>query len=366
MRQYDRSPAARCNFPTHELLDWFRKNQRDLPWRKTRDPWRIWVSEIMLQQTRVDTVIPYYERFIRTFPTVHHLARADRHEVLMHWEGLGYYSRARNLHDAARTVSAAGGVIPDTQEEIRKLKGIGPYTAAAILSIAYNRPHAAVDGNVIRVLTRFHAIEEDIRTSAVRNRVQRLAADALDRERPGEYNQALMELGALVCTPSGPKCGSCPLSAECAAYRLRATGRIPWKSPPGPVPHHQIGVGLVSDGERVLIALRPEHLMLGGLWEFPGGKQEPGEELHMTVQREIREELGVEVEVLERLTRLDHTYSHMKITLHAFWCRLKPGQPDPARSGREVRWVTPGELSDYPFPKANRAVTRKLIREGIQ
>lgn len=347
------------------LLDWYDANKREMPWRGIDDPYRTWVSEIMLQQTRVDQATPYYERFIRRFPTVEELAAADRQDVLRVWEGLGYYRRARHLHEAARTVvEEFGGEVPGEWDQITRLKGIGPYTASAVLSIAFGRPHAVVDGNVLRVLTRYYGIDEDIRRSAVKNRVQELADELIDSKRPGDFNQAVMELGATVCTPSGPECGACPLQAGCQAARTARQDEIPYKSPPNKRPHHQIGVGVIRDGEeRVLIALRPEDAMLGGLWEFPGGKREEGEELEETVRRELREELGVEVTVDKPLMKVDHAYSHLTVTLNVFLCSLDSGTPS-ARDSQEVRWVTLDELDEYPFPKANRAITEKLQNTG--
>ncbi|MDX1590747.1 MAG: A/G-specific adenine glycosylase, partial [Balneolaceae bacterium] len=284
------------------LLAWYERNKRDLPWRKTSDSYHIWVSEIMLQQTRVDTVIPYWHRFLQAFPTVHDLAEADRQQVLKLWEGLGYYSRGRNLQDAAKTVvEKYNGRIPDTYDEISQLKGIGPYTASAILSIAFKKPYAVVDGNVIRVLTRYFGIEDDIRSSSVKKMVQTYADKLMPEDHPGDFNQGMMELGATVCTPTSPDCLACPVSAACVANKTSKTDVIPYKSKTKKIPHHHIGVGLiVSESGKLLIALRPEDAMLGGLWEFPGGKNEKGESLDKTVSRELREELGIEVEVHEK------------------------------------------------------------------
>ncbi len=336
-----------------------------MPWRKTNDPYRIWVSEIMLQQTRVDTVIPYYQRFLDAFPTVHDLATADRQEVLKLWEGLGYYSRARNLQDAAQTVSRElNGQLPDSYKDILKLKGIGPYTAAAVLSIAFDKPYAVVDGNVLRVLTRFYGIEDDIRRQSTKNLVQKLADEIIDREHPGDFNQAIMELGATVCTPSRPECWNCPLAAECIANKTASTGQIPFKSPRKKTPHHHIGVGLIrNQSGHLLIALRPEEAMLGGLWEFPGGKKKPNENIKDTVKRELKEELGCMVTLEKELMVVKHAYSHFRITLHAWWCRLSPDSPDPSpRSSQQIRWVKPSDLSNYPFPKANKVLTEKVMK----
>lgn len=317
----------------------------------------------MLQQTRVDQAKPYYLNFIEQFPTVYDLAEADQQQVLMAWEGLGYYSRARNMHDAAKTVvSKFGGAIPSDRKSLLTLKGVGPYTAAAVLSIAFDKPHAVVDGNVIRVLSRFFGIEDDIRSGKTRRYIQKLADELIDRSHPGDFNQALMELGATVCTPSNPDCAECPLQSRCFAARQLKTDVIPYKSPASKKPHHQIGAGIIRDNDgKVLIALRPEKAMLGGLWEFPGGKKKKGESIETTVQRELKEELGVQVQVKERLMKLNHAYSHFSITLHAFFCRIEKGVPEP-KSSQQVKWVSIAELADYPFPKANRELTKKLMK----
>ncbi|MCH8547921.1 MAG: A/G-specific adenine glycosylase [Balneolaceae bacterium] len=346
----------------NDLLNWYRNVKRDLPWRDTNDPYRIWISEVMSQQTRIDTVIPYYNRFTEAFPTVYDLASAERQQVLKLWEGLGYYSRARNLQDAAKTVvEEYDGKVPSDYDEIIKLKGVGPYTAAAVLSIAFNKPHAVMDGNVMRVITRFYGIESDIRSTHTKKEIQQLADNLIPESNPGDFNQGLMELGATVCTPSSPACSDCPLQLECTVAHSVRTETIPYKSPAKKVPHHQIAVGLIvnSEGE-LLIALRPEDVMLGGLWEFPGGKKEKGEKLNETVARELKEELGVEVEVLDEFQSLKHAYSHFKITLTAFWCRIEKGTPKP-KSGDELRWVSLNQIDEYPFPKANKTLIGSLL-----
>lgn len=349
-----------------QLLSWYDQNKRDLPWRDCGDPYKVWISEIMLQQTRVDQATPYFHRFIERFPTVQDLASADQQEVLKVWEGLGYYSRARNLHEASKlVVEKFDGNLPHTKEEILKLKGVGPYTAAAVLSIAHSRPHAVVDGNVTRVLCRYFGIEQDIRSTKTKNTIQEAADDLIDKERPGDFNQALMELGATVCTPSNPDCEDCPLSTDCTAYATLKTDTIPYKSPAKKRPHHHIGVGIIKEDSKVLIALRPEDAMLGGLWEFPGGKQKDGEHIEKTVTRELKEELGVDVSVTKPFMKFDHAYSHFKITLHAYICELLDGEPKP-KTSQQIKWVNVKELEDYPFPKANRKLTEKLMSTSSQ
>lgn len=335
-----------------------------MPWRESRDPYKIWISEIMLQQTRVDQAWPYFERFIKEFPTVFDLAAASTQQVLKAWEGLGYYSRARNLHAAAKTiVEKYGGKLPEEYEEIITLKGIGPYTAAAITSIAFGKPNAAVDGNVIRVITRYFGIEEDTRSAATVKMVQQHVNELISHDHPSEFNQGLMEIGSMVCTPTKPNCLQCPIQLGCVAAKQAKTDVIPYKSPAKKKPHKHIAVGIIEreDG-KVLIALRPENAMLGGLWEFPGGKQEKGETIRQTVERELQEELGVEVHPYKEFMKLKHVYSHFSITMHAFLCKLVSGEPTPNCS-QEIRWVEISELENYPFPKANKRLTEKLIAE---
>ena len=352
------------------LLDWFRQVRRDLPWRRTHDPYLIWISEIMLQQTRVDQAKPYYERFVNRHPDVASLARADLDEVLRLWEGLGYYSRARNMHKAARQiVDLHDGIFPETYDDVIALQGIGPYTAAAVTSIAFNEPRAVVDGNVIRVISRLYGIAEDVRLTSTLKRIANRADELLDRTQPGDFNQAMMELGATVCTPKTPSCPSCPLQNSCHAWQHDRVSHYPFKSPGKKRPHHQIAVGVIRDDRgRMLIARRPDHAMLGGLWEFPGGKQEPGESLTGTVQRELREELGVDVTVdPEPFEVIRHAYSHFTITLHAFFASLADGSAPPkAKNDEPFRWVPAYELADFAFPKANRKITEALVKYSVE
>ncbi len=349
----------------HQLLAWFQDHKREMPWRGEKDPYKIWISEIMLQQTRVDQAWPYFERFMKLFPSVHDLASANQQQVLKAWEGLGYYSRARNLHAASKTiVNKFNGKFPESYDEVISLKGIGPYTAAAITSIAFDQPNAVVDGNVIRLVTRYYGIEDDIRSTRTIKQVQELVDQLISEEHPAEFNQAMMELGSIVCSPTNPDCLNCPIQAGCIATKTAKTDVIPYKSPAKKKPHKHIGVGIIEreDG-KVLIALRPEDAMLGGLWEFPGGKQEDGETIQQTVERELKEELGVQVHAYKEFMNLKHVYSHFSITLHAFNCKLISGTPKP-KSSQEIKWVHCSELEQYPFPKANKILTERLIGEG--
>jgi A/G-specific adenine glycosylase len=365
----DETPTDRQTRTFHQdLLDWYDDNKRAMPWRETNDPYRIWVAEIMLQQTRVDTVRDYYPRFLDAFPTVEALAVAERDAVLKHWEGLGFYARARHLHEAAQhVVDEHDGEVPETMEAIRDLKGVGPYTAAAVLSIAYQKPHAVLDGNVKRVLTRVFAVEDDATTTTTERELRRLANDLLDPDRPGDFNQAMMELGALVCTPSTPLCDRCPLQDVCRAHEAGTEENYPVTPESEPVPHHDIAVGLVfnDSGDELLIQRRPDEGLLGGLWEFPGGKQEDGESMETACRREVKEELGIDVAVEDHFYTLSHAYSHFKITLHAFRCRIREGTPQ-AREDQPFQWIPLDELDDVAFPRANRRLIEELERRQTE
>jgi A/G-specific adenine glycosylase len=360
-----RKPIAIEAFRT-DLLRWYEAEKRDLPWRLTDDPYAIWVSEVMLQQTRVDTVRPYYERFLSRYPTVEALADAPLDDVLKTWEGLGYYSRARNLHRAARElVEKHDGALPDDHQALLQVPGIGPYTAAAVASIAYNRPHPVLDGNVIRVLCRLFRIESDPRSGSSRRRLRELAEELLHPQRASDFNQALMELGACICLPQKPLCSRCPVSPYCQAFKeLKDPSVLPKKVKRKPLPHHTIAVGLIWNDGKLLIDQRPEDSMLGGLWEFPGGKVEPGETLEECLAREVREELGIEIEVEEPFVTVKHSYSHFRITLHSFHCRYLGGQPQPKQVA-DWRWVRLSDLSKFAFPKANKRVLQALEREDL-
>ena len=362
----DRIEATHLAAFREDLAGWFERVRRPMPWREPdpdgrRDPYRVWLSEVMLQQTRVDQARPYFERFTAAFPTVGALAEADLDDVLKAWEGLGYYSRARNLHRAARQiVDAFGGLVPDTEEAIRSLPGVGPYTAAAVLSLAYGVPLAVLDGNVIRVLGRVFAVEDDVTSGRTRRHLQHLADTLLDPDAPARWNESVMELGATVCTPTAPDCPRCPLNAVCAALAAGEPERFPVSKKKAPVPHHDIAVGVIEDeAGRVLVQQRPTDAMLGGLWEFPGGKVEPGEALPDACRREIREELGVEVEVGEPIARIGHAYSHFRITLHAFRCRIVAGEPV-HHAAQPIRWVAVEDLGALAFPRANRRLIEAL------
>jgi A/G-specific adenine glycosylase len=350
-----------------KLVDWYHHHRREMPWRSTRDPYLVWISEILLQQTQVETVRPYFFRFVRAFPTVEALAAVPVSDVLKAWEGCGYYARARNLHRAAQiVVREHGGHLPRTAAELRKLPGIGPYTAAAIASIVFDEPVPALDGNIERVLSRVLCERRDLKTTAVRKRLANVGRAIMQEAvragiSAGDVNQALMDLGAMVCMPRCAECKSCALKAHCRAVAtLKNVTILPKRKTPLALPHYDIGAAIIRKRGRLLISQRPLEGMLGGLWEFPGGKRQRGETLPDCVAREIREELGIEIAVGKRMARVEHSYSHFRITLHAFECTHLSGRVRKIGVA-DFRWVKPEELKYFAFPKADRVIIEGLM-----
>ena len=349
------------------LLDWYDKNARDLPWRFEQSPYRTWVSEIMLQQTQVDTVIPYFERWMAQFPDLQALASADEQSVLAIWEGLGYYSRARNLHRAAKiVVNEMDGQMPQTPEGLEKLPGIGPYTAAAIASIAFEQDVAAVDGNIRRVLARLFDLREPARSPQGERKLLEMAEANLPAGHAGAYNQAMMDLGAMICTPKTPDCPNCPVAAHCRARSLGVQEERPVKMARKKVPHLTVTAAVICRDGQVLLAKRPSWGLLGGMWEFPGGTLEDQDaDLEACLRREIGEELGVEICIYAPFGEYRHAYTHYKITLHAFLTALSDGQIPQNLESQEIRWVDVLDLAAYPMGKVDRQIADRLVGEGI-
>ena len=357
-----------CPSLRSELLAWWQANGRHwIPWKlradghppeagEPLDPWPIWSAEIMLQQTQLQVVLPYWRRWMEAFPTVGALAASSEHAVLLRWQGLGYYARARRLHQGARQL--LDQLWPRTLEGWMAIPGVGRSTAGSILSSAFDLPHPILDGNVKRVLTRLTASPRPPARDVAG--LWRLSASLLDGQRPRAFNQALMDLGSGVCTPRNPSCGVCPWRGHCAAYAAGDPVRYPVKEAPRELPFQVIGVGVVcNDAGQVLIDQRLNEGLLGGLWEFPGGKQEPGEAIAATIARELREELAIEVRVDELLIELDHAYSHKRLRFVVHLCQWLSGEPQPLAS-QQVRWVAPVELESYPFPAANARIIAAL------
>jgi A/G-specific adenine glycosylase len=313
----------------------------------------------MLQQTRVDTVVPYYLRFIDKFPTVEILARTPLGDILKVWENLGYYARVRNLHKAAGEITARfGGRIPERLEEIIRLPGIGRYTAGAILSIAFGQAVPAVDGNVRRVISRLHAIEESIDDEEVRDRIETVVTDLVPTQDPGRFNQALMELGAVCCTPKSPACPACPLQDDCRAQLQGSVQRLPVRGTKKSIPHREVVAAVLRNGEgRFLLVQRPAEGLLGSLWKFPGGILNPAEGREEGLERIVRDELSIVIGVGAPLASVDHAYTHFRITLTAFSCILREGSPN----GPSWQWADAERIEGLPFSKADRRIAHFVV-----
>jgi A/G-specific adenine glycosylase len=370
--------TAQAPLLRQQLLDWWHVHGRrrfdQKPWMFTPDGrWPqsaeelgclgVWVAEVMLQQTQLSVMLPYWQRWLQALPSLEALQAAEERQVLLLWQGLGYYARARRLQQGARILGDTAhrdGISPwpRTLAGWLALPGLGRSTAASILSSAFDLPEAILDGNVRRVLARLTAFPlPPARQLAA---FWQFSEALLDPRRPRAFNQALMDLGATVCTPRQPTCPACPWSAGCAAYAAGDPARYPVKDAPRTVPFQVIGVGVVLDGAgRVLIDQRLEEGLLGGLWEFPGGKQEEGEAITATIARELAEELAITVEVGEELIQLDHAYSHKRLRFVVHLCRWLDGEPQPLAC-QQVRWVDPAELDAYPFPAANTRIIAAL------
>jgi len=351
--------AARIEQMRALLLAWFDRHRRELPWRGIDDPYLTWVSEIMLQQTQVERVIPYFERFIARFPTVHDLAAAPIDEVLTLWEGLGYYSRARNLHAAARVVvERHGGRFPDTLTEALALPGIGEYTAGAILSIACGLPLPAIDANAARVLARVTCVRGRTDEAQFRRRVREIAEQAVPEERPGEFNQALMELGALICIAGRPGCLICPLAGVCEARLGGLQEEIP---PPTSRPTREVAeaAAVVRDGPLVLVAQRPEDGHWAGLWEFPGHELADGDDARVALTDDLRQRLGIEIEVGEMLTEFPYGIMNRRVRLQVYECEPVTGEARPSWHAA-VRWLPPEALAELAMPSPHRTIAGLL------
>jgi A/G-specific adenine glycosylase len=346
-----------------QLMKWYRVHHRDLPWRRSNNPYHIWVSEVMLQQTQVQTVLNYYHRFLKRFPNIERLAAADLQAVLKAWEGMGYYARARNLHRAANVVvQDHGGRIPVKWEIFHGLPGVGDYIAAAVLSIAFNQVHAVVDGNVKRVLARLHKIDAPVNRTGSYSRFKEAATGLLDSRQPGTFNQAIMELGALICKPRNPLCAACPLSRHCRAYQTRQVVDFPKREKSKALRQYHIAVGIVFKNDRVLITRRKAEGLLGGLWEFPGGKIRDGESAPAACIREIKEEVNLSVLIDRHLAQIKHAYTHFKIVMEVFCCRYHSGKVK-LKGPVAFRWIGFDEFENYPFPGANHKFI-PLLKQG--
>ena len=342
-----------------KLLRWYDTNARSLPWRSDPTPYKVWVSEIMLQQTQVETVIPYFQRFMQRFPDLTSLAMAEENEVLQMWEGLGYYSRARNLHKAAREIfDEYAGQIPADVDALKSLPGIGAYTAGAIASIAFGAPEPALDANIRRVTIRLLDLHEPP-GSETDKKLWEFAREILPDSRIGDYNQALMDLGSAICTPTNPLCQLCPLQAECLAFQRGTQAELPVRKPKAKVPHRLVVAAVITRGDEVLLVHRPADGMLGNLWEFPGGSvPENSVDLPGTLRALMEARFGISAEVQTLLGTFKHAYTHFRITLHAFNCQLSVN--DPISLPPDFTWAIIDDLSAYPMGKVARLISQQL------
>lgn len=347
------------------LLAWYRQHGRTLPWRNHPNPYAVWVSEIMLQQTRVETVISYFEKWMKQFPDVRILAMASEQEVLNTWEGLGYYSRARNLHKAAKiAASKFNGQLPRDLKDLRSLPGIGYYTAGAIASIAFKMDEPALDGNLRRVFSRLYDVKEFADSPAGEKILWDHAAQNLPKGRAGDYNQALMDLGASICLPKHPRCLLCPLMAMCKAHEKGTQELRPVLKPKKRRPHYVHAAGVVSRAGKpayILLAQRPSNGLLGGMWEFPNGRvsDDPAKELvkalNAAYRLKVRIERGRNVKRKEALAVIQHAYTHFKVTVHAFRCEYVS-----ISKNKNLKWIKISELDDYPMGKVDRQIAKNL------
>lgn len=343
-----------------DLIHWFLEEKRDLPWRRTSDPYQIWVSEIMLQQTRVDAVIPYYKRFIEKFPTIDALAGADEQHLLKQWEGLGYYSRARNLQAGVREVAETyGGIVPDDRKSISTLKGVGPYTAGAILSIAYGKPEHAVDGNVMRVLSRILLITEDIARPKTRKIFEEAVTEIISHEDPSSFNQGLMELGALICTPTSPKCLLCPVREHCRAFDEGKERELPIKTKAKKTKAVQYAMVALHNEGRVLMEQRPDKGLLASMWQFPliEVTKEP---MPHDVEERLSETLQEVVEGAEKIISFKHVFSHLTWEVDGFIAR-SADVPAPER----MKWVDAAQLEALPLAGPAQKMKQAIQLKGV-
>ena len=362
----------------NSLLEWFRENGRYwIPWKLKKDgsvprsgesisPYGIWIAEVMLQQTQLKVVIPYWKKWMKVFPTLSCLAEADLENLLMIWQGLGYYSRAKRIHQSSKILVEFVGKNrdqdpdswPNQIDKWMSLPGIGRSTAGSIISSAFDLPTPILDGNVKRILSRLLAIER--KSIKDERKLWEFSSLLIERLSPRDFNQALMDLGAIICTPKKPSCSSCPLQNFCVAYTKYDPEDFPKKEMTKIKPLQEIGIGLVFNQKgELLIDQRLESSSMGGMWEFPGGKKNPGEPIEKTIQRELKEEVGIGVKVGEKLLSFEHAYTHKKLYFTVHICAWISGQPKPLAS-QKLLWVSPDRLFDFPFPAANTKIISEL------
>ena len=361
-----REPPTAAGAIGAPLLAWFAHRQRDLPWRRDYSPYQVWISEIMLQQTQVRTMLPYYQRWLECFPDTSAVAAAGEDELLKAWEGLGYYSRVINIQRTARILlDRFGGELPNDRRSLLALPGIGPYTAGAILGLAFNQPVAAVDGNVKRVLARLFDLDLPSNSPTGHRAITELATSLIPEGQARLFNQALMELGALICLPRRPACERCPVAGTCRALASGRVAERPVRASAKPTRAIAVAVGVLMRDGKIFIQKRAATGLMPGLWEFPGGKIEPGETVEAALAREFMEELHLKIKVGARIAVIRHAYTSYRVLLHAHMCA--PTQSDQApipMNAVEYRWAAVAELDLYPFPAANKRLIQMITAGG--
>ena len=359
-----------CNIDCQPFLDgvlaWFATHQRDLPWRRTYDPYHVWISEIMLQQTQMERGVEYFNRWVNLFPEPRALAAASEQEVLKAWEGLGYYSRARNIRKAAAMmVEQHGGRIPAAYDQLLALPGIGPYTAAAIMAIAFDQSYPVIDANVERLFARLGDVARPVKEKVVQRELHEVLQGLLRDASPRDLSQALMELGALVCSPRNPDCAHCPVQGECKALRAGSVALRPVLRPKPKKIEIVMACAIVEHEGRMFIQQRREDDVWGGLWEFPGGRLKNGESPEQAAIRELQEETEIRAADFRPFATVVHHYTRYRVTLHSYFCRAQ-GRPDPQlHAARQYRWVAFPELEQYPFPSGHRQLIARMKTTGL-
>ncbi len=338
------------------LLRWFKNNRRDLPWRRKYEPYHVWLSEIMLQQTQMERGVKYFLRWLKRFPDIAAVASADEQEIMKYWEGLGYYARARNLHKAAKVMmSEFDGEVPGEYDSLLRLPGVGPYTASAISSIAFNSDIPVVDANVERVFSRLFDIDEPIKGRGVHKKICNIAEKLLPKGVARQFNQALMDLGGLICKPKKPDCGLCPISRKCLAYCGNFVEDRPVKGLPQQTILIEMSTGILVRDRYIFIQQRKADDIWGGLWEFPGGRLKENESPETAVVREFEEETGFSVGICSKITTVTHFFTKYKVVLHCYRCRLDQDSILPElTAAQKFHWIQEAQLDSYGFPAGHR------------
>ena len=355
-----------CLLMQQQLLDWFTAYGRDLPWRRTYLPYHIWISEIMLQQTQMERASIYFQRWMERFPDIASVARANEGEVLRLWEGLGYYARARNIHKTARILVAHhNGRLPADHRLLRTLPGIGPYTAGAVMSLAFNQEFPVVDANIERLFSRVFNLAESVKERKTKTFIWQAAQDLIPTANARNFNQALMELGALVCTPKDPDCTHCPLNHLCEAFRLGVAHERPILPPNRKIIRIEMATGVLTHRGNVFIQKRPTHGVWANLWEFPGGRLEPEETPEGAVVREFNEETELVIQCLDKIRVVKHNYTRYRVFLHCYACALQNGHSVPRlHAAQEYRWIKEEALDDFAFPAPHRRLIEIMRSAG--